>query len=116
MSFAKDLWDELDLLDKHSLTQRKSAEEFLQLLRERALHEVFYERGLERIALHRDMTPTTETLSPAIAAMKRACEKPGSQRKEDQLIRRQLQALLTEHSDVYQCFQEWLLVGWSVCS
>jgi hypothetical protein len=140
MSFAKDLWDELELLDKHSLSQRKSAEEFLQLLRERALHEVFYARGLERIALHKHAASPTETLSPAIAAMKKACEErsrssfafaeaitvemiePISEllrsqalsvnrtSSEGQFMRRQLQALLGEHSDAYQCFQEACMV------
>lgn len=51
-----------------------SAEEFLQILRERVLHEVFYARGLERIVTHKFDAPPSSTLAPAIAAMKQCCE------------------------------------------
>lgn len=82
MNYAKDLWDEFDLLETYSKTRRSGAEEFLQILRERVLHEAFYARGLDRIAAHEYVGAPSITITPAILAMKKCCEDRSASAKQ----------------------------------
>ncbi len=52
MSFATELANKFDLVDCDAAEKRKGVEEFIQLLRERALHKEAYAKGLERIGNH----------------------------------------------------------------
>lgn len=70
MSFAADLSSKFELVDRHAIDKRKGVEEFIQLLRERALHEEAYAKGLERIGNHPFFVATQGTLAHAISAMK----------------------------------------------
>jgi len=70
MSFATQLTNQFDLVDRHATEKRKGVEEFMQLLRERALHEESYAKGLERIGNHSFFVATQGTLAHAVSAMK----------------------------------------------
>ena len=70
MSFAADLSNKFELVDRHAVEKRRGVEEFIQLLRERALHEEAYAKGLERIGNHPFFVATQGTLAHAVSAMK----------------------------------------------
>ena len=70
MSFATELTNKFDVVDRHAAEKRKGVEEFIQLLRERALHEEAYAKGLERIGNHSFFVTTQGTLAHAVSAMK----------------------------------------------
>ena len=81
MSFATELTSKFDLVDRHSVEKRKSVEEFIQLLRERAFHEETYAKGLDRIGNHTYFVATQGTLAHAISAMKNDCLNKSMQAK-----------------------------------
>lgn len=70
MSFAVNLHDCFEMVHQHSIQRRKGANEFIQLMEEKALVEEHYAKGLERIGNNQVFVTTQGTLSHGILAMK----------------------------------------------
>eukprot|EP00357_Protocruzia_adherens_P016300 CAMPEP_0115042218 /NCGR_PEP_ID=MMETSP0216-20121206/46140_1 /TAXON_ID=223996 /ORGANISM="Protocruzia adherens, Strain Boccale" /LENGTH=747 /DNA_ID=CAMNT_0002424301 /DNA_START=393 /DNA_END=2632 /DNA_ORIENTATION=- len=79
MSFATDLWDQFELVNKYSTDKRKEAEEYMNLLRERVAAEDSYAKALERIANHANCTSITGSLAVGINIMKLSCKNKATQ-------------------------------------
>ena len=70
MSFAEHLPGRFDLVHRYSEETQRGTEQFIQVLRERALLEETYARGLERISSHTSPLSTRGSLAEAINALK----------------------------------------------
>lgn len=67
---TKSIFDCFQIMHQHSLQRRRAGEDFIQLLRERAMHEEFYAKGLERIGNHSYFLINHGSLSDVVRAIK----------------------------------------------
>ncbi|CAG9334580.1 unnamed protein product [Blepharisma stoltei] len=67
---SKSIFDCFEIMHQHSLQRRRAGEDFIQLLRERAMHEEFYAKGLERIGNHSYFLINHGSLSDVLSAIK----------------------------------------------
>jgi len=72
MSFAE-LSSKFEAVDQHCAERQKGVQEFIHLLRERAMYEETYANGLDRVGNHAYSVTMQGSLARAVSAMKNHC-------------------------------------------
>lgn len=72
MSFAE-LSGKFEAVDQHCTERQKGVQEFIHLLRERAMYEETYANGLDRVGNHAYSVTMQGSLARAVSAMKNHC-------------------------------------------
>lgn len=80
MSFTE-LSSKFEAVDLHCAERLRGVQEFIHLLRERAMYEETYSNGLERVGSHAYSATTQGSLARAVSAMKNHCLNKAMQAK-----------------------------------
>ena len=80
MSFEV-LSNKFEIVDQHAIGRLKGVQEFIHILRERAMYEETYANGLERVSKHTYSVTALGSLARAVSAMKNHCLNKAMQAK-----------------------------------